>query len=443
MDHIDRKIRERLNNYNAPIADHIWLEVERSIVPEKREKGLVFFILGSLLILLSVITIYYSNNSQKNIVGEITKSENMSSSKDRLLNIANFTNPDELKESIKIPIQPLISKETQPKSNEALPLYSNDKFYQKHTSKEGAVERQIINTFLEEKTELDLSSITANENFDRRSSVSTGFVQKMRIKYIHNQAIKPKGPEFCPSIGKKASPPFSIDIYSSIDYPLSFRSAASNEPQQQYINQRNFTENSVVSFHAGIRVSQPVYKNISVRLGLEYAQINERFQLIDSGAIRVQTVIDSIFAPDGTLIDIATNTITESGIREINHYNHLKYYTIPVTVGIQKSLNKMKLFMHAGAQFTVLSSYKGKILSPQLSAVEINSDGTAELQPYRSNLGINLVGSLGLSSPLSEHWSLLVEPNFRYTLRSISRGTYPVNQKYLTLGISTGLRYNF
>lgn len=449
MDPFERKIKTKIYDHSAKVPDHIWMNIEKAL-PDKEYKILpILWIAGCALFLLISIFIYLDYFNSK-----IKKSPSDNAS------IIQFIKEPSAKNPLEISNLELISKRSQNQQSETIvpskDMHTVNNNQSNHQRLKNSSYDQDINVLesghinkqveLNELTYTDLensfkSSVQIKEKKVRYTPIQP--IDRIPIKSYQQSSPNVKEQLICPSTKESSSALRSFEIYAGADYPFRMLTSKTNESQQIYIDGRNRSENTVISFHGGIRFVQPITNNMAIKLGGEYAQITERFQLVDSGAVRVQTVIDSIFAPDGSLTDIQTRTITENGIRAVNNYNEIRTITIPVSMGYYHKWNNTTAFIHLGAQFTILSSYSGKILSPHLNAVLIGSDPMATLQPFKDNFGINLIGSAGILYSISDKWSYFIEPNFRYTINSLSRSGYPLNQKFLTIGLSAGLNYKF
>lgn len=230
-----------------------------------------------------------------------------------------------------------------------------------------------------------------------------------------------------------SKPGFGIDVYISPD--LAFRDLNSmGDGETQYLIERERTENQSLSFSAGARISYTLKSGLTLRSGINYSQINETFNYTES---RTQTTI--IRDEDGNIISIEEELI-EVDKKSSNSY---KSVDVPILIGLEMPVNdRFSLSMNTGLFLTAAFTSRGKILSPELEPVFI-TEGSGDLQVYKSSLGVSYYGSIGFHHELSPGLELLVEPNLRYYSQSFTIADYPLTQDYIKFGILSGIKFRF
>jgi len=248
-----------------------------------------------------------------------------------------------------------------------------------------------------------------------------------------------KEPIGCPIFGGKVRSPIFIEAYISHDMPLRTLSQAANatEPQGAYIDLRDESESATYSFHTGVRLSSNLFRNFVARLGVDYAQITEKFKVTQLESSREVIIRDA----DGNII----STTIEQGLRDVVNYNKFKSYNIPVSIGWQNRIGKLGFNVHGGVAFSMVSSHSGIIFEPNQMpmpvAVTIGEGGDQAV--FKNDLGLSAIGSIGIAYPLGERIDFLIEPNMKYILNPINLTSYPVEQRMFTIGLLTGFRYKF
>lgn len=142
-------------------------------------------------------------------------------------------------------------------------------------------------------------------------------------------------------------------------------------------------------------------------------------------------------------MNIDTARVVVGGLREVQHLNHLRSISIPLTIGYEYEFGKMSFAVNGGIAVSIASGYEGKIVDPTNIPIDISSQNGAGSQIYKQSLGLSLQGSLGIHYRLNERISLLAEPSFRYYLKPINLTSNPITHRYSTIGILTGIRYKF
>ena len=100
--------------------------------------------------------------------------------------------------------------------------------------------------------------------------------------------------------------------------------------------------------------------------------------------------------------------------------------------------------MNAGAFLNLSISQRGDFLSPaDGQPVSFSSNAPDAYPAFKNQLGIGWYGSVGLMYKLRPGLHVLLEPHFKVFPKSISRPDYIVDQRYLTTGLTMGLRKHF
>ena len=268
-------------------------------------------------------------------------------------------------------------------------------------------------------------------------------------KHNHNLFFKskfqPKDQIICPSYkpgGKKKS----VDFYVSHDYAPKSISAGTVE-NIPYENARRDTEHSLYSFSAGVRIGYQISDKWTLQSGMNYSQINERFQYIDpeSNQTREITIKDYIYQ-NGKIVDsvINTQTVTIPGDTQIKINNHYRTFDIPI-LGKYTILESKRFSISAvaGVYLNIVSATKGMILDNDGKSVINISESSDRKEVFKSNVGLSTFGALSIAYHISPSIDLFADPNARFQTRSITSETYPLSQRFNTYGLLTGVRYNF
>ena len=93
--------------------------------------------------------------------------------------------------------------------------------------------------------------------------------------------------------------------------------------------------------------------------------------------------------------------------------------------------------LNGGVNFNIKTGRKATILGQDLQPLVISKDNTI----YQTSVGISLVGSVAAYYRLTYRWQLMIEPQFRYYLKPITKSDYGLRQSYSNAGLNIGLRY--
>ena len=246
-----------------------------------------------------------------------------------------------------------------------------------------------------------------------------------------------KEPIGCPFDDVKTRRPIFFELYFSHDMPFRSLSNNSTETQDAYITRRNETESPIYSYHFGARFSSYLVGDLALRLGLDYATYQEKFEVQELVSTREVIVRDA----DGNII----STMIEEGLRDVKHFNKIRSLNIPVCLGLNRKLGPTYLNVHAGASMDIISSHEGIILesAPIPNALSYSSGGTGQMDVFKNDLGLSLIASIGVAVPMKNNLSFVLEPNFKYVLDPINLASYPVEERIFSAGLLTGLQFKF
>lgn len=212
-----------------------------------------------------------------------------------------------------------------------------------------------------------------------------------------------------------------------------------NAPQSDYINERKRTEKLLISYTAGARINKQVAKNILLKTGLQYNQVNEKFNYEDNNATREVSVPTTRYINyAGSFVAVRdTANYIQTGYRKKTTYNHYNSINVPLLVSYERGNNKFKIAVTAGAVINVYTWYKGYMLDTALKPVPINSQHF-----LKHNTGIGLYAGINAVKTFGKNFSFFAEPHIQYNLSNMTTSRAPFKQKISAAGISLGIRYN-
>jgi hypothetical protein len=119
--------------------------------------------------------------------------------------------------------------------------------------------------------------------------------------------------------------------------------------------------------------------------------------------------------------------------------NHYTYLQIPVYLGFQKQMNRFGWFIKGGPIFNVL-------IHENIPTPDGGNDKIIAIDqemPSRVNTNWQLAISAGLNYQLSDKVSIAIEPIFKYYLNSQYQRKYITTRHPYSVGLRTGLLFNF
>lgn len=238
----------------------------------------------------------------------------------------------------------------------------------------------------------------------------------------------------CPSFLKQR-PSFFIDGYISHD--VGMKSFAGNDA---YASIRRATEQSQYSFGAGLRLSYYLTKNIGVRSGVAYQQVNERFYFDDPDASRLRITYDE--DENGNLIE--TDRELVKGRRTVENQNIYRFVDIPLLLFYEITPSKSPFYysVNAGVNVNLLFAQSGKYMSENGTISSYIGDDEYP-NPYNTTAGVSLYTSFAIHYVINSEIDLMVEPHITAQLNPMTRDIAPVSERLTIAGVNTGIRYKF
>lgn len=234
----------------------------------------------------------------------------------------------------------------------------------------------------------------------------------------------------CPAIEKNAAGNKKyFDFYAGPDY--AFRSLQ-DTGNSAYLQKRKESTQFKSGFSAGVRYTKVFNNSMSVRAGLNYSQINEKFTFNQGNVIQVTYIINN----NGDTI----GSFTTVGTRNKTTVNRYRSVDIPLSIGYEVGNGKLHANINAGAVVNLYSWQNGDVLDPAGNPVSITTGKSSSPYQFKTNAGVGFIGAVSVYYKLNERLHLMAEPYFRYNLSPMSKEEETLKQKYQTAGLRLGIR---
>lgn len=464
MKDIDKSFRSKLDSYPSEVPDGLWDKIALDLdqKEDKRRIGWMFkSIIASAIILLVIGALV---GIQLLRSGDNDSKVSLDSSAPSLSSDISFAEAELKKESYRSTTTESASSDQQTQLNS----YSEQHYATQNaeinlttSTAEGSNNIQIasgtsssnslIQASLDSKaTESELAIKNAQKLTTQDRSLATILASNKRKSALDESPIIPQlksqlsstaQEEFvaCSSMEKThvycpgnitTRPGFHAEFYLSPEFAV--RSLTTRlDGFENYRSQRNDTEDQLYSFSTGFRASYTTKAGFTLKSGLNYTQINERFDYINPDSVRVIVEIDT---NTGDTLDVRT----EYGIGSTRTHNTYRMVDIPVLIGMELPFHdRFSLSINTGVYFNLLFIAEGRHLRTDFSP------GAFEGDTFKPSLGLSFYGSLSMQYYLNPQVDLIIEPNLRYFSQSFTTENHPLAQEYLKVGLITGLRYNF
>lgn len=458
----DDFIKDNFSEYSPNVPGHI-LE---NIMAKRKSRPTGFWItmfkggnLFKLLLFVAIVggTGYYlissSNNTStekntaQNKLSPFSKTNTISSEKNILNNntpgnktISNVKSPSDQK-NIKEDNDDAVTDNKNQNSNINSFNYSS---YKKTKTTAGKhilnrnIEQTNANTFLTVDNNNDLVNTRILSSFTFDNAREIAGMKTLNFKNL-------KLPD-CPTIEKNAAGNKKYwEVYAGPDKSFETYKSYNDTASANYLQKRKASTTFASAFSAGVRYTKVFDNGVSVRAGLNYSQLNEKFLYFNPNELKYVTVITTrviIRQPGDTVYINDTLQYQQSGTRTKTTYNRYRNIDIPLVFGYEVGNGKIHANINAGVIINIYSWYKGDMLDSLYQPVSITTGKGNSVYNFKNNIGIGFLGSVSVYYKLTDNLHLLLEPYFRYNLSPMSKANLNLQQKYSTAGIRAGIRFD-
>ena len=234
----------------------------------------------------------------------------------------------------------------------------------------------------------------------------------------------------CPSMEKDAAGNKKyIEIYGGPD--IVFRKL-SDTGNSVYLQKRKESTKFASAYSAGIRYTRVFNNSMSVRTGLNYSQINEKFTYVQGNLVQITYIIDANGDTTGSYIT--------TGTRYKTTHNKYRSIDVPLLVGYEIGNGKLHANINAGAVVNIYSWQRGEVLDTALRPVSITTGKSSAPYQFKTNAGVGFMAAASVYYKLNDKVHIMAEPYFRYNFSPMNKENLTLKQKYSTAGLRVGLR---
>jgi hypothetical protein len=232
--------------------------------------------------------------------------------------------------------------------------------------------------------------------------------------------------EDCPgAAGNK----YYFEAYISPDYAIKKYNDTGNSV---LVEKRKESLHVQSAFSAGLRYTRVFANGMSVRTGINYSQVNEKFSYAQDNVVQIVYVINN--AGD------TTDRYYVRGTRYRNSYNHYRTIDVPLVVGYEMGNGNFHANINAGAVINLYSWQKGETLDNSGSPVSITTGKDDNPYQYKTNVGVGFTAAASFYYKFSDRFHVMAEPYFRYNFSPMNREALSIQEKFTTIGLKLGIR---
>ncbi len=234
----------------------------------------------------------------------------------------------------------------------------------------------------------------------------------------------------CPSIEDNAAGNKKyFELYAGPD--IAFRSF-SDTGNSAYLQKRKESTKFSSAYSAGVRYTRVFNNGMSLRTGINYSQINEKFTFLQGNLVQVTYIIDA----NGD----TTGSYTVTGTRYKTTHNKYRSVDIPLLAGYELGNGRLHANINAGAIINAYSWQKGDVLDTAFQPVSITTGKASTPYGFKTNLGVGFIGAVSVYYKLNDKVHLMAEPYYRHNFSQMNKEKITLKQKYNTAGIRLGIR---
>lgn len=454
MNSFDKTFKDKLENYEAGFSDDLWSKIDNQLTETQNKQYIVkplFLTIGSVaaifvLFLYFTPTSFYKKNTHANdnvaVSSEIINT-NIYYPKDSYSEFSTDNHKPEVEsitqntEFVQNKNKGINIKTTFTPRVENNVSFSNDSF------EEMVFDEDIESTLLGE-TESSNRFISPFTNIKNLTSLRLTSDKSQNLEIANVFSKGSNNNDACAFVSEYSNK--SLDLYYSNDY--NNRSFTATNDNLGLRDIRLSTEKPVYSFSAGVRLGYNLGYRWNIHTGLNYSQINEKFQYTDPESNKVRIVITKDYVYDnGVVIDsiIRQEEVIVPGTTQNIVYNKIKSVDLPILLRFTIMANQnLSLSAMSGVYLNISSSERGMIISHDTAKPIDLADYAAEgYKVYKDQFGVSVYAGLSVAYHIDSNLDFLIEPHARIQTASITSDAYPLNQKYNSFGLSAGLRYKF
>ncbi|MBK6701909.1 MAG: hypothetical protein IPG55_18915 [Saprospiraceae bacterium] len=454
----DQLFREKLVDAVEPTQDHLWEGIVTALNKEQNKNrifsfGWIYKFLVSLMILsLGALALYYfiNKNSSKDEQNKKELFKEASFIQDKNLTFKSKTyNNNESSNSLESDNDNVINENKVEQKEDYSSQFSNvkkvsDKKIKNYKAVNRNKEQIMVRDFsiLESANELNESKSNNANLIDENQDLFTGIISQVEkiddkeslIDYLVNSPKKMKLTEENPCFVKRETHNrYYFDAYYTPEISQK-RINSKSETSIKYANERNGSERYVNAYSFGFGGSIVLPSGLSLRTGVNFSTIKERFEFIKERQTKTLVRKDA----QGVPID----TITEETIIPGHIYNKYRFVDIPITIGYEINLADFKFAVNGGVGINVTTNHEGSVYAPDImKLLSLKQEDEAVASIYKKNVGFSIIGSFGLNYKINDRFMILAEPSIRYYVGSIAESSYALTHKYMQVGLIAGIRY--
>ncbi len=230
-----------------------------------------------------------------------------------------------------------------------------------------------------------------------------------------------------------------IDIFGSPD--LNTASVKHNIGLSAFAKALDSSQRITNGFSVGTRIERNLGEHWKFKTGLQYKQVNERFFYVQQTIKNVNVVTNRSYTDNlGSTVYVAdTASYQQSGYTIKTVFNSYKSIEIPLIMGWEGRIDKLRFGFNSGLITTLYTFYQGKIMDTSSGIVPLGSNNANGF--YHSVPSFSLYGSADFIYPIKSNVEAFAEPYCRFGLSDNINSSIGYSKRFNSVGVFLGLRY--
>lgn len=234
----------------------------------------------------------------------------------------------------------------------------------------------------------------------------------------------------CPAFEKDAAGNKRyIELYAGPDIAMRNLSDTGNSV---YLQKRKESSKVSSAYSAGISYTRVFNNSMSLRAGINYSQINEKFTFVQGNLVQITYIIDANGDTTGSYIT--------TGTRYKTTHNKYRSIDVPLLIGYEMGNGRLHANINAGVVVNVYSWQKGEVLDTTFQPVTITTGKGSSPYQFKTNAGVGFMSGVSVYYKLNDKIHVMAEPYFRHNFTPMNKDNLTIKQKYNTAGLRLGLR---
>lgn len=466
LQNFDQFFKKKMEEYSPPVPEHIWA----NIIAEKNRRRPVPFLVkffnsrnillaAAMFVLIAGGVFIFTKSgrqekdqtinkpSTKNIIDDkITTQTNTGNSREKEMPEINTATTDSaIQDEVATDNTSTEIKQGSSPQNKELNASSvihknTNQRYTAHSLMQPGKRKKLNpagDSEEEEMTETTQLSNTSKANNELLLFKMLYYPEKARAGYTLKSNISP---DFvlppCPEIERNAAGNKDyIEFYLGPDFAKKTYTASPDSGSTTLMQKRKESTSFSSAFSAGVRYTRVFSNGVSIRGGINFSQVNEKFTYVQSNIVQVTYIIDPATGD-------TTGSYITNGSRYKTTYNHYRTIDVPVVFGFETGNGRIHANLNAGMVFNIRSWQNGETIGLDSTSqpIIINTGKGNSAYQYKTNIGAGFITAASIYYKLNDRFHLLAEPYWRYNFSPISKELISLQEKYSSIGLRLGLR---